>query len=333
MKKLLCLLLTLSFGISLSLPAFADVWIPPVDDDFYCEAFAQIYDTKEGRELINRYASEYLHAGVDTVYESTPDAEIASAVVRMICRYPERYEGVMLACGTSGCVGIPDEAFTACAESRFGRTLRAEDFFSCEKGYILVSESTTLTVSTPSDASVLHVGDFGDHADRAAHPRSLFAHAERCYYQGDGEYAFWFGTYETTGDAEAYYDLNDPLSAENAQLVGFCNLSVKFVGDVEATQFDASDFYLLWLETYKFTEEEVKLYNEPDPSESAEETEASAPFETVTEHGTPVETATVEETAERGGFRSTGTILLTAAVFTAAIGACVAILRIKKKKR
>lgn len=332
MKKLISLTLALLFCFAISLSAFADVWIPPIDDEYYCQALKELAHSKGGAEVLNRYASEYLQAGLKTFDESTADEEIAAVVVRMILQHPKQYEGVMS--DPSGVTGISAEAFAACAETRFGRTLRAEDFFECMNGSFLVSESTTAAYETPSNAAYAQSGKFGDYADDAAHPRNVFAYAEDSYYMGDGIYQFSFRIYETTSDPETCYALNDPRTAENALCVGYCYIALKYSGDVEATQFDASGFSLLHFLNDRLSEEELAFLNEEEPQEVSElETEATPTFETVTEHGTPIDEATVDEAPKESGFWTIGTIITVIAVAVAALGAGAAILLLKKKKR
>ncbi|MBQ3356751.1 MAG: hypothetical protein IJG45_06525 [Oscillospiraceae bacterium] len=324
MKKTLSLILALFLCFALSYSTFADVWIPPIDDESYCAGLEELAYSKGGAEVLNRFASEYLHAGLKTFDESTADGVIAAAVVRMIMQHPEQYNRVLR--DPTGVTGISEEAFASCAEARFGRTLRAGDFYSCENGYFLVSESTPLTVETPSDTSYAKSSDFSSYADHAAHPRNLFAYANSAYYLGDGNYQMYFLTYETTSDPETCYAINDPETAENARRVGYCYMMLKYSGDVEATQFDPSDFTLLGFYTDTLTEEETERLNQRE-TQTVTEPESPPTF------AMAVDDAPTDEAPQDAGFWTTGTILLTVGIAVLAVGAAIAVLLIKKIKR
>lgn len=308
MKKLIIIVLTLLLCSAFSLNAFADVWIPPTDDGGYCEALAELASNPEEAEVLNRFASEYLQAGLESFSDSTSDEEVAAAVVRMICQHPERYEGISYACGRCVYIGIPSEIFAACAKEKFGRTLRADDYFDFENGIFHVKQTAELWQAS-----------------------NRFAVAEVGYYNGDSNYHFSFKVYETTADPETCYALEDPTTAENAEFIGYSIINLYYGGDLAAKHFETSDFTLTYLGT---------LSNFPIAAETAEtqetqETQYQTPEET--EAGSVSKTAEVTEAntekPSSGGLGTTGTIVFTAAVAAAVAAAAVAIVLIWKKKR
>ncbi len=302
MKKLFSLVLALLLCCALSVSAFADVWIPPTDDGGYCEALVQLAFNKEEAEAFNRFAGEYLSAGLEGFDKSTTDEEVAAAVVRMILQHPERYEGVISSYDSSGVVGISAEAFAACAEEKFGRTLRAEDYYTLREHRFLVTASDTGSGETPH----------------------RFVSASAGFYNGDRTYHFMFELYETTADPETCYALEDPLDAENAEFVGYFYLDLYYSGDIEATTIQTSDLTVTGFDMFTFVT--------PDWTELAE-TQETAEAETDVRVETEAVAAPLSENSNDSGFWKTETIIVTAVVTAAALGAVVAILLIWKKKR
>lgn len=307
MKKLISLALALLLCCALSLTAFADLWIPPTDDGGYCDALAMLAWRKDEVEVINRYASEYLQAGLEFFSDSTADEDVAAAVVRMICQHPERYEGISYACGRVAVIGIPEEVFAACAEEKFGRTLRADNFFDCENGIFHVKETAELWELS-----------------------NRFAVAEVSYYNGESNYHFSFKIYETTADPETCYALEDPTAAENAEFIGYCYIDLRYSGYLTATHFEASDFTLTQLDVYAMSvspvETEIAETRETQ-QQTPEETAAPSASESTEAH------AQIEEPQKGDGFWTTETIVVTAVVAAAVIGAGIAVLLLWKKKR
>ena len=166
--------------------------------------------------------------------------------------------------------------------------------------------------------------------------QNVFAYAERWVeYRGDREYSFIFAVYQTTADPETCYALEDPKSAENAQWL--CNYSVllTYLGDTGATQFEASDFTVKEYSAFPavvhvedYIDDVTLSYIEVTEATETVESEPLPSFETVTETGTPA-----DEALEESGFRTSGTILLTAGVAVLALGTGLAIALIFRKKR
>lgn len=306
MKKLITLLLALLLCAALTLPAFADVWIPPTDDGKWNRALTSLPEDGSACEPLNRFLSRFVEADLTDFREETGEQEMIRAVLKDLELHPED-SAVVCETDDTGVtyLCIPGEAFENRALTVFDRALRAED---CP-GYL--------------DGNIYVTADNFD-----AEP-AVFAHAFWCEYMGDGVYYVYFEIYAAEDSVEDCYTLSYPADAEGVRQLGTGTATFLYAGDPEATAFEPGDFQP---DTFHMEVEDIPYTNENLPYTPMEEPTESSTQETVI---LATDSARQDEptTAEAGVSGRLVAILLAVALVVLLAAAVLIIILIKWRKK
>ena len=301
MRKVFALCSALLLTVMLAVPAFADVWIPPTDDGSYNEALERLPHSGEAAKALNVFLSNYIAAGLTCFDTDTDDDTVACTVLKYLEQHPDLYPGSVAAytdADGAACMRVAADAFEACADSLFERSIRAE---SCP-GY--------------ADGSIYVT------AEAFGAPAQCFAFADFCQYQGMGRYHIYFLVYAIESDVGDCYALNNPAETEGLREVGYGTVELTLLSDPDATEFNVSDFSL----NYLFCDTDLPTVAENLPAEPEEAPPVAAPAIP----STAPETGTASASAGLSGKAITIIVVVVALL---AAGAAAAIIVIWRKKR
>lgn len=315
MKKIVTLLLALLLCAALTLPAFADAWIPPTDDGSWNEALVNLPGDGEACKPLNLYFSRFVEANLTTFEADLTgyNAEVSKQeAIRATLKLFELHPGEApeaVACDTDAAgvtyMRIGAEAFESRAFTLFGETVKAEECPGYRDGNIYVT------------------------ADNFGAPTKVFAHTVYCDYLGEGEYYAYFDIYALDGVVNDCYALSDPDEIAGVRLIGSGHAQFVYDGGTDTTEFNADDFSVKF---FDMTAEGIPYTNENLPYGSDEEPTKSNTPETVV---LPTDSARRDEptTAEAGVSGKLVTILLVAAAVVLIAAAVVVIILVKWRKK
>lgn len=301
MKKIIIACLALVLCAALTAPVYADVWIPPTDDGGYNESLTKLPQSGEAAEPLNVFLSDCVSTGLTDFDAGTDDDAVVSAVLKYLELHPDRYPGSVAAytaADGTACMRIDAGAFEACANSLFGRSIRAEDCPGYADGSIYVTAA-----------------DFGT-------PVQWVALAEFVEYLGAGGYHVYFRIYEIVGDVENPYALTDPDETEGLRDAGYGAVELTLCTDPDATEFDVSDFSLDSL----FCDTDLPAVAENLPAEPEEAPAVTAP-------AAPSAEPEADAPSASGGLTGRAVTILVIVVALLAAGAAAAIIVLWRKKR
>ncbi len=301
MKKIIIACLALVLCAALTAPVYADVWIPPTDGGGYNEALTQLPHSGEAAEPLNVFLSNCVSTGLTDFDAGTDDDAVVSAVLKYLELHPDRYPGSVAAytaADGTACMRIDAGAFEACANSLFGRSIRAEDCPGYADGSIYVTAA-----------------DFGT-------PVQWVALAEFVEYLGAGGYHVYFRIYEIVGDVENPYALTDPDETEGLRDAGYGAVELTLCCSPDTTDFSVSDFSL----DRMFCDADLPAVAENLPAEPEEAPAVTAPNVPSAEPETGTASAS-------GGLTGKAVTILVIVVALLAVGAAAAIIVVWRKKR
>ena len=309
MKKIVTLLLALLLCAALTLPAFADAWIPPTDDGKWNKALTSLPEDGSDCEPLNRFLSRFVEANLTDFREETDEQEVIRAVLKDLELHPED-SAVLCETDDAGVtyLRISGEAFENRALTVFDRALRAQDCAGYRDGDIYVT------------------------ADSFAASPKVFAHAVWCEYMGDGTYYVYFEIYAAEDNVEDCYTLSYPVDAEGVRQLGTGTATFLYAGDPEATTFEPNDFQP---DTFHMEAKDIPYTNENLPYTPTGKPTESNTAETVipqterTQRDEPTEAA-VEA---HGGSRLRPILLAVALVVLLAAAVLIIILVQWRKKQ
>lgn len=255
MKKIVTLLLALLLCAALTLPAFADAWIPPTDDGKWNKALTSLPEDGSACEPLNRFLSRFAEANLTDFHEEISEQEAIHAVLKDLELHPED-SAVVCETDDAGVtyLRISGEAFENRALTVFDRALQAQDCAGYRDGDIYVTADSF-------DAS----------------PK-VFAHTVWCEYIADGTYYVYFEVYAAEDNVEACYTLSYPADAEGVRQLGTGTATFLYAGDPEATAFEPNDFQL---DTFHMEATDIPYTNENLPYTPTEEPTESNTTEAV----------------------------------------------------
>lgn len=308
MKKIVTLLLALLLCAALTLPAFADAWIPPTDDGKWNKALTSLPEDGSACEPLNRFLSRFAEADLADFCAESSEQKAIRAVLKDLELHPDDSAVV---CETDGAgvtyLRIPGEAFEDRALTVLDRVLHAEDCPGYRDGDIYVT------------------------ADSFDAQPVVFAHAVWCEYIADGTYYVYFEVYAAEDSVEDCYTLSYPADAKGIRQLGTGTATFLYAGDPEATVFEPNDFQM---DTFHMEADELPYTNENLPYTPTEEptesstTVAAAPQTERTQQEEP--TAAAMEAGSGSGLLP---ILLAVALVVLLAAAVLSIILIKWRKK
>ena len=234
MKKFFVLLLALCLILSAVPTAFADVWIPELED--INEHLAALPGKEGDCAVLNRYLTRYAETGVAEIGEYYPSKDNHYlSLLKHFELNPEPYPDAV-SCFTAE-DGIPymqinGDMFQAKMAELYNAKLPVENCPGYAEGKICVT------------------------AENYGAEKCVFASAVNCSIISPNVYYVYFEVFFTTEEIEAYLSVpNAQLDRTNLELLGEGSCMFYFYGDQEQSSFASEDFTFL----------EYNLYNQLTP--------------------------------------------------------------------
>ena len=313
-KRLLCAMLSILLISVISIPAFADGWIP--SSAIYDKKILRLLDTTNGRKAMNLFLSNFSEANVDQYgsVESVPSMYKVDFLYKHFELNASLYGDVVIENnGNSIIMIIPQATFEKTAKKLLGLEITPE-------------------YDNPADGKGYENGYFHVTANQVNSPKKVLSIASKIEYYGyPGKelYTVNFAIYKAVSIKDSFYSFSSKEAANNPSLkrIGDGTADFIYIGGTGSSAFELSGYSLK-----QFDKSELLYTEANEPVKAGVATTATSEESTISPSVITTAKDKTDKSDTAGQSNTRALILLTVAVVLVAVAATVLIVKVYKKK-